>query len=156
MGKKKSWREKLHDKKDLPKIVELTGKMKERWGEGRMVVPSPLEVKEIMDSVPEGNLITIAEIRQALAKKHGVEVACPMTTGIFVWIVANAAEEERSEGAERITPYWRTLKTGGYLNEKYPGGSEAHKKLLEEEGFRVVKKGKRYAVMNYRKFLLEP
>ncbi len=156
MGKrKKSWKEKLYEDKGLPKIVELAGKMKEKWGEGRMVVPSPLEVKEIMDRVPEGRLITIAEIRQALAKKHGVEIACPITTGIFVWIVANAAEEERSEGKGRITPYWRTLKTGGVLNEKYPGGAERHKKLLEEEGFRVVKKGKKYAVMNYRKFLFE-
>ncbi len=36
MGKKKSWVEKLNDSKDLPKVVEITGKMSRRWGENRL------------------------------------------------------------------------------------------------------------------------
>ncbi len=155
MGKKKSWKEKLQENKGLPKIVTLEGRMKEKWGEGTMVVPSPMDVKEIMDSIPAGKLITVAEIRSALARKFGATIACPLTTGIFTWIVANAAEEERMEGKKDITPYWRTLKSGGVLNDKYPGGAGAHKKLLEEEGFRVVEKGKKYVVMNYKKYLAE-
>ena len=61
-------------------------------------------------------------MRKALAKKHGATIACPITTGIFAWIAAHAADEAESAGARRITPYWRTLKTGGELNPKYPGG----------------------------------
>ena len=154
-GKKKTWKEKLYEKKELPRIVKLEGKVKEKWGEGTMVIPSPVDVKEIMDKVPAGKLITVAEIRSALAKKFKTTIACPLTTGIFTWIVANAADEEREEGKKDITPYWRTLKSGGVLNHRYPGGVEAHKKLLEGEGFRVIKKGKKYVVMNYKKFLAE-
>lgn len=42
-----------------------------------------------------------------------------MTTGIFAWIAAHAAEEQRQQGKRDITPYWRTLKSGGVINPKY-------------------------------------
>jgi hypothetical protein len=103
--------------------------------------------------MPEGKLTTINEIRATLAKKHGATIGCPITTGIFAWIAANAAEERREKGEKDITPYWRVLKTGGVINEKYPGGVEAQKKLLEKEGHRIVQKGKKYVVIDYEKSL---
>ncbi|MDI6904952.1 MAG: MGMT family protein [Candidatus Bathyarchaeia archaeon] len=153
MPKKKSWSEKLKDSKGLPKVERITDKMSKRWGTGTVVIPAPMEVDEIMRRVPEGKLITINEIRLALAKRHGATIGCPMTTGIFAWIAANAAEEQRQKGEKEITPYWRTLKTGGVINPKYPGGVEAQKKLLEKEGQRVVQKGKKYVVVDYEKSL---
>jgi len=78
-----------------------------------------------------------------------------MTTGIFAWIAAHAAEEQKQNGENDITPYWRTLKTGGFLNEKYPGGTEAQKRLLELEGHTVVRKGKKLVVLNYERSLAQ-
>ena len=153
MSKRKSWSEKLKDSKGLPKVEEITDKMSKRWGTGTVVIPGPLEVDELMRRVPTGRLVTINEIRGALARKHGATIGCPMTTGIFAWIAANAAEERRQKGERDITPYWRTLKAGGEINPKYPGGVEAQKKLLEEEGHTVVQKGKRYVVVDYEKSL---
>ena len=67
-----------------------------------------------------------------------------MTTGIFAGIAARAAEEEATGGKEDITPYWRTLKAGGLLNEKYPGGVEAQAAHLAEEGHAIESgKGKK-------------
>jgi len=155
MPKRKSWSEKLKDSKGLPKVEEIAGKMSKRWGTGTVVIPAPMEVDEIMRRVPEGKLTTINEIRAALAKKHGATIGCPITTGIFAWIAANAAEEQRQKSEKDSTPYWRTLKTGGVINEKYPGGTEAQKKLLEKEGHKVVQKGKKYVVVNYEKSLVK-
>jgi alkylated DNA nucleotide flippase Atl1 len=155
MPKQKSWREKLEDSKGLPKVEKITGQMIKRWGTGTIVIPAPMEVDEIMKKVPEGKVTTINEIRAALAKKHGATIGCPITTGIFAWISANAAEEERKEGQKNTTPYWRTLKTGGVINEKYPGGVETQKKLLEKEGHEVVQKGKKYMVVDYEKTLAQ-
>ena len=152
---RKSWREKLADSKGLPKISEITDNMSKRWGTGTVVIPAPLEVDELMKRVPEGKLVTINQIREALAKKHKATIACPMTTGIFAWVAANAAEEQKQKGAEDITPYWRTLKTGGVLNPKYPGGVEDLKKHLEAEGHTVIQKGKKYVVANYEEALIE-
>jgi hypothetical protein len=153
---RKSWREKLADSKGLPKIGRVMGKMTTRWGTGTMVIPAPAEVDGIMKRVPRGKLITISEIRAALAKKHGVDIACPITTGIFAWIAAHAAEEAAAAdgvSVRKITPWWRTLKTGGELNPKYPGGIRAAKRLLKSEGHRVIARGKRFFVADYGRSL---
>jgi len=151
--RKKPWSEKLKDSKGLPKVEKITDKMSKRWGEGTVVIPAPLEVDEMMREVPEGKLITIDQIRSALARKHGATIGCPLTTGIFAWVAANAAEEERKKEKKDITPYWRTLKTGGVINAKYPGGVEGQRRLLEKEGHKVIQKGKNYVVVDYEKSL---
>lgn len=112
-----------------------------------MVIPAPIEVDAIMRSVRKGKLITIDGIRKLLAAKHGADFACPITTGIFAWIAAHAADEDEQSGKERITPYWRTLKNGHELNAKYPGGIENIKVRLEAEGHQVVQKRQRYFVV---------
>jgi alkylated DNA nucleotide flippase Atl1 len=155
MPKRKSWSEKLNDSKGLPKVEKITGKMSKRWGTGTVVIPAPLEVDEIMRKVPEGKLVTINEIRAALARKHDATIGCPITTGIFAWVAANASEEQKQRGEKNVTPYWRTLKTGGVINEKYPGGVEEQKKLLEKEGHRTVQKGNRCMVVDYEKSLVK-
>ncbi len=110
---RKSWQEKLADSKDLPKVVEITGKMSTSWGTGTICIPSPREVDGIMRKVPKGKLITINQIREIVAKRHGATIGCPLTTGIFANITAHAAEEAADEGKKDITPYWRTLKSKG-------------------------------------------
>ena len=149
----KSWREKLADDKGLPKVCEVTGKLSKRWGEGIFVIPAPLEVDALMKQVPKGRVVTINELRAALAKKHGTDFACPLTTGIFSWIAAHAAAEAEAGGAKRITPFWRTLKTGGEINPKYPGGVEGIARRLRTEGHKTIAKGKRTFVADYKRKL---
>ena len=154
---RKSWREKLAESKGLPKVEEINDKMSKRWGGGTVVIPAPIEVDEIMKKIPRGKVITTGLIRKALAKKHGATIGCPLTTGIFAWVAAHAAEEVRAQGKTDITPYWRTLKTGGELNEKYPGGVEAQTARLKEEGHEIEPgKGKKPPrVKDYEKVLVE-
>jgi len=154
--KRKSWREKLADDKGLPKVGPVTGSMTKNWGEGLMVIPAPREVDALMRKVPRGKLTTINELRSALARQHKADFGCPITTGIFAWIAAHAAEEAAAEGRKRITPYWRTLKTGGELNPKYPGGIPSLKKRLTAEGHKVQKKGKRHFVADFEDVLFQP
>ena len=153
MKAKKSWREKLADSKGLPSVGKVTGKMSKRWGEGTMVIPAPLEVDALMKQVPRGRVVTLAELRAALAKSHRADFACPITTGIFSWIAAHASAEAEAEGAKKITPFWRTLKTGGEVNPKYPGGAGQMAKRLRAEGHQLVSKGKKTFVAEYEKKL---
>lgn len=155
MSRRKSWSEKLQDSKNLPRVERITDKMSKRWGTGTVLIPAPVEVDEMMRKVPEGKLITINEIRSALARKHKASIGCPMTTGIFAWVAANAAEELSQKGEENITPYWRTLKTGGVINPKYPGGAARQKELLEREGHKVIQKGKKHVVVDYTESLAQ-
>jgi hypothetical protein len=154
--KKKSWRDKLNDAKGCPKVAKIEGKMSKRWGQGTFVIPAPVEVDAAMKKVRSGKLTTIDAIRKALAKKHRTTIACPITTGIFAWIAAYAAAEAEHEGRARVTPYWRTLKSGGELNAKYPGGIRNLRARLAAEGHRIVKKGARYFVADYEEAMVEP
>ena len=138
MKPKKTWHGKLADSKDLPKT---------------MVIPAPREVDALMKQVPKGRIVTINELRATLAKKHQTDFACPLTAGIFSWIAAHAAAEAEAEGAKRVTPFWRTLKTGGEINPKYPGGVEAVAGRLRAEGHKIISKGKRMLVAGHEKKL---
>ena len=153
--KKKSWREKLADNEGLPRVEPIPEGMNARWGTGTIVIPAPIEVDEIMKRVPSGRLITVNEIRSALARKHGATIGCPITTGIFAMISAHVAREELEKGRARVTPYWRTLKSYGEINPKYPGGIEEQKTRLESEGHKVIRKGKKYLVEDYEKHLIQ-
>jgi hypothetical protein len=149
---KKTYNEKLQFCGDMPKIEEITDlKSIERFGGTRMLIAPPLEYDEVMKRVTRGKVITSDRIRSYLAKKHGADFTCQLTAGIFINIAANASEERGSDK----TPFWRTLKKDGELNEKYPGGIEVQKALLEEEGHEIVKKGKRCFVKDYEKKLFE-
>ena len=152
--KKKTWVEKLHDTKDFPRVEIITEKMRKRLGAGTVVIPSPLEVDALMKSIPMGKLVTINQIREVLAKKHNATISCPFTTGIFARIAACAAEEQKQQGIKNTTPYWRTLRAGGVINPKYPGGTEEQRKLLEQEGHVIIQKRKNYLVVDYEKSLV--
>jgi 6-O-methylguanine DNA methyltransferase, DNA binding domain len=152
---KKSWQEKLRDSKDLPVVVPLDPRQEKKWGKGTVAIPSPMEVNAIMKRVPPGKLITINKIREKIARKHRATLGCPLTTGIFSWIAAHAAAEAAGEGKKNTTPYWRTLKEGGVINEKYPGGIEEQAGLLEGEGHHVIQKGKKWVVEGWEKRLVK-
>lgn len=152
-GKRRSWSEKLADSKGFPQVLPIDARLSKKWGEGSFVIPAPMEVDAMMRQVPMGRLVTQPVIREALAKTHKATIACPLTTGIFSWIAAHAAEESRAVGATDITPYWRTLKAEGEINPKYPGGIAAQRTLLEAEGHRVVERGKRCFVRDWKSSL---
>ena len=156
MKAQKSWSEKLSDSKDLPRVQPIPDRMRARWGGGTLVIPAPIEVDEMMRQVPKGRVTTVNQIRAALAEKHSATIACPLTTGIFAWIAAHAAEEKAAAKPKaRITPYWRTLKAGGVLNEKYPGGITTQKQRLKAEGHSVIRKGKNHVVADLHKSLFD-
>jgi alkylated DNA nucleotide flippase Atl1 len=146
MYRKKTFREKLQDDKGFPRVERLTGGMRRRFGAGTILLPAPSEVEELMRRVPKGKVVTINEIRETLASRHGATMACPIVTGILARLVAGAAGEDEAAGRKRVTPYWRTLKAGGELNPKYPGGLEGQRRHLEAEGHRVRSRGARLFV----------
>jgi len=137
---RKSWREKLEQEQGLPRIVNVTPKMARRFGTAigdKVLIPKPLDVDALIRQVRKGKLVTQSQIRAKLAKDFKVDATCPITTGIFIRIAAEAAEEDLRNGREEITPYWRVIKPDGSLNEKFPGGVEVQAAHLREEGHMV-------------------
>ena len=143
---KKTFNEKLNFSGDLPKVEKLDPRLIERYKASTMVIAAPIEYDQLMKKVPKGKLTTIDRMMAHIAKKHHAGCACPMTAGIFVNIAAHASEER---GGKNETPWWRTLKKDGQLNEKFPDGIDGQKTRLEAEGHTIIQKGKRYLVENY-------
>ena len=148
---KKTFNEKLHFSGDLPKVEKITDpRLIERYRATSIVIAAPIDYDRLMKKIPAGKLATIDQMMAYMAKKYKAGCACPMTAGIFVNIAAKASEER---GGKDETPWWRTLKKGGQLNEKYPDGIAGQKVRLEAEGHTVIQKGKRCLVENYEKSL---
>lgn len=118
---------------------------------GSMVISTPAEVDAIIRNVGFGEVVTLDDIRQALARRHRATVACPVSTAIFINMAARAAEERRARGEspDSLTPWWRVLKKGGLLNPKLPGGVERQKALLAAEGVRSSPLRRHFAVYDY-------
>lgn len=145
---RKNFNAMLNNSKDMPKIVELDDDGMKKWGGRTMVIAPPIVYDEIMQKVPKGKIITTNEIREYIARKYKTNITCPLTAGIFINIVAWASYQRDTN----ITPYWRTLKSDGELNIKYPEAVSLQRKKLEEEGFKIIQKGRkniRYYVENY-------
>ena len=133
-----TWRQKLETPHPSHgKVVAIPARMHKSLGPGTMVIPHPLDLDAAVRKVRKGKLITMGRLRNALAKLSGTDAACPLTTGIFMRIVAETAEEDRRAGKQRITPYWRAIKGDGKLNEKFPGGAKAQAALLRKDGFTI-------------------
>ena len=146
---KKTFNEKLNFAGDLPKVEKLVNpRLIERYKADTMVIAAPVEYDQLMKKVPKGKLITIDRMMAYMARKHNAGCACPLTAGIFVNIAAHASEER---GGKNETPWWRTLKKDGQLNEKFPDGIDGQKTRLEAEGHTVIQKGKRCLVEDYEK-----
>jgi alkylated DNA nucleotide flippase Atl1 len=143
----------LADDKGFPKVMPIDAAKSPRWGTGTFVIPAPREVDELMRAVPKGKLTTIDQLRRQLARRHGATIACPITTGIFAWIAAHAAAEAAAQGEKKTTPYWRTLKSSGEVNPKYPGGLKKSQKLLRAEGHKFLKRGRQILVADFEGFL---
>lgn len=152
---KKDFNAKLNDNKDMPKINIITDeKSIKRYGGEKMFLAPPIFYDEIMKMIPEGKLITIKEIREYLALKNDADFTDPMTAGIFIQIVAWASYQRE----DNKTPFWRTLKSDGELNKKYPEAFELQINKLKEEGHEIITKGRkniRYYVKGYEKNLFE-
>lgn len=152
---KKDFNAMLHNSKDMPKIVEIKDEAGiKKWGGKSLVIAPPIDYDRYMKMIPKGKLITTNTLRKKVASDYKAEVCCPLTCGIFVNIAAWASHQR----SEDITPYWRTLKSDGQLNPKYPEGCEAQKQKLISEGHTIIEKGKtnkKYYVANYEKNLFE-
>ncbi len=137
---KKTYQDQMHySYPNHPIIKPIAPNMVKTWGEGMQVLPSPLEIREVMRSIPEGKVMSAKELCAVLAKKHKVDIACPYTVGILMNIVAYAIEEDEDDD----TPWWRTLGSRGELKPKYPNAPDEQMALLEAEGFSFEKKGKK-------------
>ena len=130
----------LRDGKDMPKTQLVTDPAAiAKYGGSRMYFAPPIDYDRAMRQVPPGRLTSVGEIRALFARQNGADFTEPITAGVFVSIAAWACAQRGDDS----TPWWRTLKAGGELNPKYPGGVDEQRRRLEAEGHAVIVRGRK-------------
>ena len=133
--KRKTWQEKLHNNMVLK--VEVTDKKFADVPEGAtMLIPTGDIVIDYINHIPKGVHTSLQQMRKDLAAEHNAEYSCPVVSGIFLRIVAEAAYEEYLAGKsiKKITPFWRMIDKKAPVAKKLTFGTDFIKEQREKEG----------------------
>lgn len=123
MARVKSWTEKLAAGKP-PHVATLEKPFAGLPPGARLLIPSPALLQAAVEAVPPGATMAVAALRSQLAERHGADAACPVSTAIFLRIVAEAALEAMAAGApaEAVAPFWRVVDPASPLAKKLSCG----------------------------------
>lgn len=107
---KPSWTDKLNGGR-TPEVRLLDKDGPSMRAGQRMLISSPAAIDAAIRAVPAGKTLDVAELRRGLAEAARADVTCPLTTGIFLRIVAEAANEafDRGTPPNKLTPVWRVI-----------------------------------------------
>ena len=122
------------DAHPAPHVTTLAVRKGSNYPPGRMLIASPNAIDAIVRRIPHGRVLTLPDLRAALADAHDADYTCPITTGIFLRVAAEAAEEERALGATGAAPWWRVVRETGALIDKLPGAGATQRARLASEG----------------------
>lgn len=136
-----SWEAKLRS--DLaPKVVE------DRRRGGRLLLPTPLLIAEVVASIPRGRVMTIGRLRAALAERFRADATCPLMTGIFAMILAGAVGEDLGQRRKPRWPIWRLVRDDGTLHPKWPLDPLYRATMLRQEGVRLTRRNGHWAALD--------
>jgi hypothetical protein len=135
MVRQKTWLEKLDNGRE-PHVVRLTKPFGGMPRGTNMLVSTPREVDSFIKGIPEGQFLSVEELRRKLAARHGADGTCPLSTGIFLRITSEAAWEEIQKGRDpsKVTPFWRAVPPGSPLAKKLACGENFIRKMQRQEG----------------------
>ncbi len=130
----KSWQQKLQPNFQAKRVVlekPFAGIAKG----ATLFVGTPLLVKEFIHSIPYGRSIEVADMRQRFARAYESDAMCPVSTGIFLRIVAEAAWEEIQQGKkwDDVAPFWRIIDAHSPLAKKLACGSAFIQQMRNNE-----------------------
>jgi hypothetical protein len=138
MAIKKSWVEKLHDTRP-PVVKPCDAAFADIPAGGMMLIATPLLIDAYIRQISDGKTVSVGEMRKGLALAHHAEYTCPLTTGIFLRIVSEAAYEHylETQSLEGVTPFWRVVAPNAPLAKKLRCGKEFIEEQRKKEGIAV-------------------
>lgn len=132
----KTWDQKLHI--DREPVVEKLEKAFGGFPVGAsMLIATPLVMKKFIDRIPIGKRVLLPEIREKLARRYKADTTCPLTSGIFLRIVSEAAWDEMQGNGKKpsdVTPFWRAIGPKDPVVKKLRCGREFLEKMWRTEG----------------------
>ena len=134
MTKKKSWLDKLNENKE-PKIKRIEIDFADIPAGSTMFIATPKLIDQYIKEIGVGKRVDIKTLRKDLAVEHKADYTCPVTTGIFLRIVAEANYEKLQQGKslEEITPFWRAIEPNSTFAKKLTFGQEFLLQQVDKE-----------------------
>jgi hypothetical protein len=150
---KKTWAQKL-DNGRAAFVGTLDKPMCGNPAGTRILVATPRIVKAYIEQIPPGQEIPVERLRADLAAQYDADASCPIATGIFLRIVAEAALEEHSAGkpVDQITPFWRVVDENSPTAKKLEGGPAFIHRMRDREGIAPHPTGKRKPVAKLERY----
>lgn len=111
MAKKtKTWAEK-YVTRTQPEIKRIDKPFADIPAGGLMLIATPAIIEAYLREIPAGKTVSLSDLRKDLAHQYNAEYTCPVTTGIFLRIVAEAGWDRYLAGApiEQMAPFWRVM-----------------------------------------------
>ncbi|MEO0364354.1 MAG: hypothetical protein AAF265_02555 [Pseudomonadota bacterium] len=124
-----------YQKKRAPKKVQLekdfAGIRAGQW----MFVGTPQIVAKYLEGIPQGETVSIPKLRNQIARRHRCDAMCPVSTAIFLRIVADWAVEEMDAGVpvDQVAPFWRAIGPDDRIAKKLAIDSTRLQALREAE-----------------------
>ena len=134
---KKTWIKKRDDCSKVAKIKIIDKKFADIPEGSKMFIGTAKIVNEYVKCIPYGEVSDIKTMRNDLAIEHQADKTCPVTAGIFLRIVSEAAFEEFLTGKnlQEITPFWRIISPEMKIASKLTCGIDFIKEQKSNEGF---------------------
>ena len=115
---KKTWAEKMNAKPPHHVVLEkdFVGIPKG----AKLHISSPVEIAAELKTIPPGSFMSIQAVRRRLAEKNKCDATCPVSTSIFLRIVAEHTWEEfnSSSSTQDLAPFWRVVESSSPMAKK--------------------------------------
>ncbi|MEY4983384.1 MAG: hypothetical protein RIR62_1650 [Pseudomonadota bacterium] len=136
-GKKKptDWRKRFGAAKP-PHVVMLHADFAGVKAGNTMLISSPGEIAQYIARIPQGETRTLDRMRNELARKAGANAMCPVTTAIYLKVVAEVALADLAEGKalSEVVPFWRVVRPDSKVAQKLSCGPDHVAHLIALDG----------------------
>lgn len=135
-GKGKTWTDKVNDPTKEYVVKKLEKDFADMPAGSKMLIATPKIIDDYIRQIPKGKSGSLATMRRDLANEYGAEYTCPVTSGIFLRIVSEAAHEQIEKGValSKVTPFWRVVDEKSALNKKLSFGAMFVASQRKKEG----------------------
>jgi hypothetical protein len=126
MAKKPTdWRKRFGGAKP-PHVVMLHADFGGVKAGNTMLISSPGDIAAYVAKIPQGETRTMDRLPNELSRKAGANAMCPVTTAIYLRVVAEVALRDLEDGKplDQVVPFWRVVLPGSKIAQKLSCGPD--------------------------------
>jgi len=128
------WRRRFKDARPAKRVVLESDFAGIRAG-SRLFVATPGLIAKDVARIPSGEVREIRRLRNELARRHDADATCPVTTAMYLRVVAEVAWDDLQSGTpiDRVVPFWRAIDPDSPIARKLRCGADWIRSMRDAE-----------------------